>query len=222
MTLDRRRFLATSGAALAGGLAGCLDAVTGDLEFAAAPVRVSTSTLRRANYREVRVVEDPIVRRVGVGGLGRSVRVTNWISEYDQGVDLPFGRLQAAVFAALSTPVVRVLGRTFNPVAGMSTDDLAALVQSRYGAVRDVQREADLQVTLLGETVDATRYTARATLLDGGLSVDVYLYVTEAAEVGDDLVLGFAAHPRLVGTREGTVRTLLAGVERPRTSGPDA
>lgn len=214
MDSTRRRFLGASGAALAVGLAGCLDAVTGELEFAADPVRVSAAALRQANYSEVRVTPDTLVREVGVAGVRRSIRVTNWVSEYDQGVDLPFGRLQAAVFAALSTPQIRVFGRSFNPVADTSTDDLAALVQSRYGGIRDVQRETSLRMTLLGQAVDATRYTARATLLDGGLSVDVYLYVTEAVEADDDLVLGFAAHPRPLGPREGTVRALLAGVEQ--------
>jgi hypothetical protein len=214
MDRERRRFLAAGGAALAGGLAGCLDAVTGDLEFTADPVRVSEAALRQTGYREVRIAEQPVVREVDVAGVRRSVRVTNWISEYDQGIDLPFGRVQAAVFAALSTPMVRVLGRSFNPLADMNTDELAALVQSRYDAIRDVRPDTDLRVTLLGETVDATRYTGTATFPDSGLSIDVYLYVTAAAAVEDDLVLGVAGHPQLVGPREGPVRTLLAGVER--------
>lgn len=215
MDIDRRRLLAGGGAALAASLSGCLGVVTGDraLAFAADPVRVAPAALRATNYGEYRVYQDTITRTVGAFGVDRTVEVENWVAEYDQGVDLPLGRLQAAVFATLSTPQVRVLGQRFNPVAGMSTDEIVALVQSRYEAVENVSKETDLSATLLGEETTLSRYTADARLVDGGVTLSVYLYVAGAVTAGEDFVLALAVHPRFAGTRIDRVRRLLAGVE---------
>lgn len=212
MDASRRRFLAGASVALTGSLAGCVDAVTGDLEFSASPATVSDPVLQQTNYRRYRLREDSVSRQVGVGPITRTVRVNNAIAEYDQGLSLLGQRLQAAVFAVLSTPQVEVLGRTFNPVGDMTTDGLAEMIQSRYEGIGNVSKEAELGTTLLGQETTLTRYTADAQLVSTGLSVEIYLYVTAAVEAADDFVLAIAGHPVAAGAREQRVETLLGGI----------
>lgn len=211
MSPSRRRFLTGAGVALSGSLAGCVDAVTGDLTFDARAATVQPSTLRATNYRRYRVRTDAVTRRVGVGPVHRTVRVNNVVAEYDQGVSVLGRRVQAAVFAVLSTPRVTVLGRTFNPVGDMTTDDLVATVQSRYEGVENVSAVDETEATLLGQRTTLARYTADARLAESGLAVEVYLFVAAAVAAGPDFVLAIAAHPVALGPREARVRTLLDG-----------
>lgn len=211
MDASRRRFLAGASVALSGSLAGCA-AVTGDLEFGASAATVSDPVLQQTNYSRYRLREDTVAREVGFGPITKTVRVNNVIAEYDQALGLLGQRLQVAVFATLATPQVTFLGRTFNPVGEMSTDDLAEMIQSRYEGIGNVRQETELQATMLGQSTTLTRFTADAQLASTGISVEIYLYVTTAVEAGSDFVLAVAGHPVAAGTREEVVRTLLGGV----------
>lgn len=215
MDTSRRRFLAGASVALSGSLAGCLDTVTGDLEFSATGATVTDPVLAQTNYSLYQRREETVTRQVGVGPVTRTVRAHNVVTEYDQGISLLGQRLQAAVFAVLSTPQVEVLGRTFNPVGDMTTDDLAETVQSRYEGIGNVSGGVDREGSLLGETTTLTRYTADAQLASTGVSVEIYLYVTTAVTAGSDYVLALAGHPVAAGAREARVRTLLGGVTHP-------
>lgn len=223
MASSRRHLLAGAGAGLGGALAGCLDALTGGdpPTFEAEPARVAPAALDRTGYAEYRVRQDVLTRSVGALGLTREVRVHNWIAEYDRAVDLGplgLGRLQAAVFAALATPQVELVGRTFNPVGGMSTDELAELVQEHYGGIRNVEPAATGRAAVLGRETTLGRYRGEARLLGAGLDLDVHLYLTEAVPSGTDFVVCVAAHPRAAGRREDAVRALLGGVRHPSGS----
>ncbi|WP_129114375.1 DUF6517 family protein [Halegenticoccus tardaugens] len=212
----RRRVLAGTAAALSAGLAGCAGSITGDgsVEFAASGAPLPDAALSASGYAEHRVTEDVVTRRYEVFGVGREVDVTNVICEYDRAIDLgAFGRLQGAVFATLSTPKVEVLGRAFNPVADMSTAEIAHTVQERYEAVRNVSPESEFDASVLGTEATVTRFTADARLLDANASVEIYLYVSEAVAAGGDFVVCLAAHPRVMYREGDAVRDLLAAVE---------
>lgn len=211
----RRRLLG----ALAGGgtvaLGGCLDFVTGEdpATFEASAATVADATLRETKYEHQETRSDTVTRKFEAGGESRSVEVVNKIAEYDRGIDVPgVGRARAAVFTALSTPQVEVLGRTFNPVADMSTDELAAKVQQRYDRIENLNRESSRDVALVGETTTATRYAGDARLVDANATIDVYVTVTEPVEAGSDFVLAFGGYPQILNERR-SITAMIEGVD---------
>lgn len=210
----RRRLLGALAGATAG-LGGCLDFVTGKdpATFEASAATVAEATVEDTGYEHQGTRSDTVTREFEAGGESRSVEVVNRLAEYDRGIDVPaVGRARGAVFTALSTPQVEVLGRTFNPVADMSTDDLAAMVQQRYDRIEDLSRESSRDVALLGETTTATRYAGEARLVDSGVTVDVYVTVTEPVEAGSDFVLAFGGYPRPIDERE-SITAMIEGIE---------
>lgn len=119
-SVSRRRALAAVGGVALGGLAGCtaLDVATGGpAEFAAGTATVSDETLAETGYERNEVTDQTVSREFEVGGQTREVRVTNTVAEYDKAVELFGERYRAAVFAAVATPQVEVLGQAFNPIA---------------------------------------------------------------------------------------------------------
>lgn len=219
MTRSRRAVLATVGAGAATGLAGCAGQLSADgavfeADAAGLPRSVQEDT-GYTHHRTDRVTER---RTFGRFGLTRTVEVRSVVEEYDLAVDLGFlgVRVQAAVFAVLSTPQVRILGRTFNPVEDMSPVEVAATLQERYDDIDGVEPDGRFTASVASETTPVERFTATARLRGDGDShpgVEVYLYVSEVVAVGDDLVVGLAAHPRLFGRQQETVERLLASVE---------
>lgn len=211
----RRAVLGAGALGLATGLAGCSGrAVTGgDLEFEAAPAGVSTATLDETGYERFDRAEEVVTREYTVAGLTREVRVTNLVTQYDRAFDLgALGRYRAGVFVVVSSPQVRLLWETINPLGEMSTDEVAAWVDDRYENVRNVTRDRTYQVPMLGADRTVTRYTGEALLVDGEVAVDIYLYVTDVVRAGEDLVVAVGAHPRLLDD-SGAMLDLVAGVE---------
>lgn len=221
-SVDSRRFPRRRRAVLAGTaavgatvLAGCLGVLTGDdaARFAADAATVPDSALDETGYGHRRTREETVTRTFEAGGQSREAEVVNVLAEYERAVDVPaVGRFRAAVFTALSTPQVSVLGESFNPVGEMSTDELARMVQQRYDGLRDLRRESERRVTVLGDGTRATRYAGTARLLEGDVRFDVYLTVTEAVAAGEDFVLGVAAYPQVLDDSDA-VTTLLESLE---------
>lgn len=214
MTVTRRRFLATAGAAGLAATAGCADAVRDSLS--SRPAVVSPAARSGTGYGERTVEELVVDRTVGRFGIERTLEVTNWYAEYDRAVPLDaigLSRPQAAVVTVLTTPQVSFFGRTFNPVGDHSTDELVELIQSQYDQLDDIRRVDESTVSMLGSDTALVRYAARARLVDAGTSLDVYLHVSEPVAHDDDFVIGVAVHPRSLGTEPETVRSLLEGVE---------
>lgn len=212
--LDRRRFLAGSGAvglALAGG---CLGPLTDDgMSFEAVEASVPQGTLDETGYEEDGIEPIEIERNFSVGDQSQTVEVTNWQAEYQKAVDLgPLGEHRAALFAVLSTPQVSVLGRAFNPVADMSTTDLVDHVQNQYEDLNNLSEESDAQVTILGEETTQTRFTGEVTL-PSGTAVDIYLHVSEAVESGDDLIITVGGYPQDLPDEEENILSMMTAVE---------
>lgn len=211
----RRRLLAGAGTAAVASLAGCLGVITGSepLRFSASAATVPDPVLSETGYSHHRTTENTVERTFEAAGQSRTVEVTNVVAEYDRAVDIPtVGRFQAAVFAALSTPKVEVLGQSFNPVADMSTDEIARTVQERYENVRDLRRQGTSTVGILGEDAEVAEYAGRATLVEGNVQVDVTLLVSEPVPAGEDFVLCLGTYPRVFDERE-SITTMMRGVE---------
>jgi hypothetical protein len=218
----RRRALAAGGVALAG-LAGCtaLDVATGDTaEFTAGTATVADATLDGSGYELNEVTENTQTREFDVAGSTREVRVTSRIAEYDKAVELLGERYQAAVFAALATPRVDVLGRAFNPVVELDDEERARLIVDRYEGVSNLERGSEYSTDVLGIDASVTVYTADGEIAGTGVSVELEFHVAEAVEAGDDYVVPLAAYPTSFGDGEN-VRRMLNGIEHEPASDDD-
>ena len=197
------RAAAGVGAAGLTSLAGCA-ALTGSVEFSASAATVPQQALERTRFQKHRTDEPVVEPTYEVGGQSKTVEVKNVVTQYDRAVDLSavgLGRYQAAVFAALSTPQVDVLGKTFNPVGDMSTDELAALLQKRYEGISVGSLESESQVSVAGTSTTMARYPATATLAEAGVDVDLWIHLTEAVKANDDFVVTFGGYPALLDHR---------------------
>ncbi|PAU85241.1 hypothetical protein CK500_00825 [Halorubrum salipaludis] len=212
----RRRALALAGAVGAAGLAGCtaLDVVTGDepAEFSSGTATVADATLSETGYELNDVSEETVSREVEAAGQTREVRVTNTIAEYDKAVELFGERYQAAVFAALATPRVEVLGEAFNPVGELDADERAELIADRYEGVSDLERGSEYTTAVLGADTGVVVYSADGEIEGTGVSVELEFHIAETVEVGDDYVLPLAAYPESFGDGEN-VRAMMNGLE---------
>lgn len=195
-----RRTAAGVGAAGLASLAGCA-ALTGSVSFSASAAIVAQSALDETGFQKHKTDEPVVERTFEAGGQSKTVEVKNVVTQYDKAVDLSvlgLGRYQAAVFATLSTPQVDVLGRTFNPVGDMSTDDLAAMLQERYDGISIGSLESESQVSVAGQTTTMARYPASATLAEAGAKVDLKVHLTEAVKANGDFVVTFGGYPAML------------------------
>jgi hypothetical protein len=214
--MHRRRFLAGSAAAAGGALAGC-GFILGDepLRVEAQPAGVTASVADERGYDHVGTADQTIERTVTVADQSREIVVTNRVAKYDKSVDLgPIGEVSAAFFTAFTTPQVSVLGETLNPVAHLSTADLAAQLQDRFGDIGSLEPAGDSAVTVLGTETTQTRFEGRVEL-DGGERVDVYLHLSEPVEHEGDLVIGLGGYPQRLPAEESNVLAMMAGLEHP-------
>jgi hypothetical protein len=221
MAPTRRTVLAGGALAFATGLAGCSGQPLAS--FSASPATVSPSTLQGTGYEETSVDERVVSQ--GFGPADQAVEVRNWLARYERPlapttvtdlVGTPSGGNQpVAVFIALSTPAVSVAGREFNPVAGLSANDIVERVQSAYSELREVERVGERTVAALDTTVTLVEYRAESSVR--GIAVDgltdVSVHVSDPVEHGSDFVVVVGAHPALLVEERGTVDQLLAGVQ---------
>ena len=222
--ITRRRALAAGGAVALAGLAGCTayDVATGDepAEFAAGTATVADATLSESGYELNDVTDETITREVEVAGRTREVRVTNTVAEYDKAVELFGERYQAAVFAAVATPRVEVLGEALNPIADFTTRERAELILSRYENVGDLERGSEYSTTVLDADADVVVYTADGEIEGTGASVELELHIGEPVSVGDDFVLPLASYPASFSDGEN-VRRMMNGIEHEPASDDD-
>ncbi|EMA71239.1 DUF6517 family protein [Halorubrum distributum] len=211
----RRGALGLAGAVGLAGLAGCtaLDVATGGpAEFGSGTATVADETLSETGYQLNEISDETVSREFEVAGSTREVRVTNTIAEYDKAVELFGERYQAAVFAAVATPRVEVLGRAFNPIADLSADERAALIADRYEGVSDLERGSEYTTDVLGTDAEVVVYTADGEIEGTGVSVELEFHVGAAVEAGGDYVVPLAAYPAALGDGEN-VRSMMNGLE---------
>ena len=217
----RRRALAAAGGAALAGLAGCtaFDVATGDTaEFTAGTATVADATLSESGYELNEVPENTQTREFDVAGSTREVRVTSRIAEYDKAVELFGERYQAAVFAALATPRVEVLGQAFNPVGELDDQERAQLIVDRYEGVSSLERGSEYTTDVLDTDASVAVYSGDGEIDGTGVSVELEFHVAEAVEAGSDYVVPLAAYPASFGDGEN-VRRMLNGIEHAPASG---
>lgn len=193
-------------------LAGCLDEVpfigNSPLEFAATPASVPASALAETGYEEIEHEEVVVTRTYEVAGQTQDVEVTNHMAEYAKELDLgPLETItgqtfEAAVFVALSTPQVTVMGQTFNPVGEMSALELADLVQEQYDDMGSLDQVDETTAPLAGESTTVGKFETEAELVTAEMSVDLTLHIAEAVAVGDDFVIAIGGYPTAMAPEE--------------------
>jgi len=212
----RRGALGLAGAVGLASLAGCtaLDVATGGepAEFTAGTATVSDATLSESGYDLNEVSDEPLSREVEVAGQTREVRVTNTLAEYDKAVELFGENYQAAVFAAVTTPQIQVLGQALNPIAELGTRERADLILSRYDGVGDLERGSEYSTEILDTDASVVVYTAQGEIEGTGASTELELHIGEPVSVGDDFVLPLAAYPAAFSDGEN-VRRMMNGIE---------
>jgi hypothetical protein len=212
--MNRRQYLTGVGTVLTASTAGCLGVITGSepAEFEATPPTVDDAVLAETEYEPEGIEEIVVERTVEAGGQSRDVVVTNYMAQYEKTIDLgPLGELRAALFTALTTPQVNVLGQEFNPIAEMTTQELAQRVQSQYQGIEDIQHQEDSDVTINDQTTTQSKFTAQATL--SGQTVDIILHISEAVELGEDLVVTVGAYPEQTPDEEQNVLALMEAIK---------
>ncbi|MFA9515878.1 DUF6517 family protein [Halopenitus sp. H-Gu1] len=212
---SRRRFLLASGAVGMAGLAGCttVDVLRGEeVEFEAGTATVADAALADTGYQLRGVSAETRTQEFEVAGRPRAVQVTNRTAEYDKAVELLGERYQAAVFMALATPRVELLGRSYNPIADSDSEDLAERITARYDDVSDLERGTDYTTSILGTDTTVVVYAAQGDIEGTDLTIDLELQIADPVEAGDDFVVCLAAYPESFGDGEN-VRRMMNGVE---------
>lgn len=208
--LSRRGYVLGAVTTGLAGMAGCLDRLPflGDepLEFESRPGSVPQSTLDDTGYQERAVHAVTADRTFEIAGQSQNVIVTNWQSEYDRAINLGGLGLGddicGAMFTVLTTPRVQVLGREFNPVADMSTEELATLVQDSYDEIDDLEQVGSRTMTILGAMTTVDEFEGQATLIEAAIGVDLTVEISEAVVSGEDLVVCVAAYPKPLRNQE--------------------
>ncbi|WP_048078479.1 DUF6517 family protein, partial [Halorubrum sp. AJ67] len=181
-------------------------------EFTAGTATVADGTLSDTGYELNDVSEETLSREVEAAGQTREVRVTNTVAEYDKAVELFGERYQAAVFAAVTTPRIEVLGQALNPVAEFSTRERAEIILNRFENVGDLERGSEYTTTVLESDADVVVYTAQGEIEGTGASTELELHIGEPVSVDDDFVLPLAAYPAAFSDGEN-VRLMMNGIE---------
>ena len=211
---SRRAYLAGAGATALASVAGCLDFITGGpAEFSASPSQVPESTLGETGYELEGVSDQEIEREFEAGGESRTVIVTNKIAEHTKSVQLPGlgSDGKAAIFTALTTPQVEILGQSFNPVEDMSARRIARMVQKQYDSVAAPSQESESTVTINGEETTQTKFRADAQF--EGSTVELFLHITEAVELGSDFLITVGGYPTVLSGEEENILQMMQAVE---------
>lgn len=182
------------------------------LRISASPATVSDQALQATGYEEVAVQEQVVERNFSVAGQTRTVEVTNQLAKYERQIDLgPLGSRRAGVFVAFTSPEVSVLGQTFNPIAGMTTQELVTRFESQYESLSVGSKVGSRSITVLGQARTVDRYEGTAML--GGQQVEVYIEVTAVFKHGSDYVVALAVYPQQSTESPERVKTLLQGLQ---------
>lgn len=194
---------------------GCLGFITGEeaLTFASGEATVSESAQQETGYQQTREKDLSVEKNFS----GRQVKVKNHLVEYKRAVSLPtLGSKELARFTLLTTPKVKVAGRTFNPVKGLSNRELAKQLQQKYETVQNIESVNNRSESMLGDTVRVSKFSAEAEVKGGQTTVPVYIHIAQT-EAGSDFVIAFAVYPQKLDQQQPreqqNVNTLLAGVE---------
>ncbi|WP_293029437.1 DUF6517 family protein [Natronococcus sp.] len=217
MTPSRRSVLA---AGAAGGLAlgaGCLDVVSGEepLEFAADRVEPAEATVAETGYESRRSEYESIDRTVGVG-LEREVRASIWQSVYSKSQEYEGEDREASLFAAVSTPEMAVAGRSANPLADASNEELLEEILDRvdgaHGEIDGLEHERSFVLEILGAGREVDVFAGDTDLDGERVGVDVLI---TSFDHEDDFLVAVGTHPTLLVAESANLELLLESLEHP-------
>lgn len=169
------------------------------------------SVLEETGYEHTEDEEMELEREFSAAGQTRSVIATNVLAKHEKTLDLGvLGEQEGAVFTALTTPQVKVLDKTFNPVNNMSAKELAKMVQDRYSGFENVEEQSSSEVTINGNTTQQVKLAGDAAL--SGSPVEIYLHVSEAVDLGSDFLVTFGSYPIGNSREEENILQLMEAV----------
>lgn len=212
--MQRRHALRVLGSpGLAASMAGCIGFLTGSepLTLEAEQATLSGRALEETGYEEDEIRDEVIERSFSAAGQEREVEVTNWVATYDRTLELgPLGEQELGVFAVLSTPQVKILDRTFNPVGEMSNRELLQELQGRYSSFSVGNRVDTTEMSVLGEAAEIEKYEGTASFEQ--TDIELFIHITNVPHESD-FVIPVAVYPkRLPGESERVFR-LYRGIQ---------
>ncbi|WP_226481561.1 DUF6517 family protein [Natrinema amylolyticum] len=196
--MNRRTVIAGLGAAGLAGLSGCLG-LLGMAEHESSPAGVEADAREETGYEQTAIEALPVER--DVGPTNETVTVTNHMTKHEKSVDMGLlGSRRGAVFNVLTTPQVSIVGKELNPVGEMSTQELMDLVRSNYDGIDNISHDEDSDITILEQSTTQSQFTADAEF--DGEDVPVNIYITEAVEADEDLLVTIGVYPEYVERQE--------------------
>lgn len=195
---------------------GCVQAVTGGpIAFEASPAGVSDDALQQTGYEVNQQDDFTINRTVDVPAVGeRRVRISNHIASHSRTASNGEGedetKSMGGVFLVLSTPQAQVAGQGTNPLGRMPMKDLIEQVASRAGDQNDVEHVDEHDLTVLGTTATAEKFSS--TTKAEGQEVETFIYVVRVGH-GDDYVVGVGILPKALEDDEDTIYELMRGLQ---------
>jgi len=198
--MNRRELVIGVGGVAASALAGCLGVVGMD-EHEATPAGVDPAVREETGYEQTGIEEIVVEESVEVG-ISEEIRVRNYLTEHEKGIDLgPIGDIQAAAFNLLTSPQISIAGREFNPIAEMSSEELVGLIEADFEGIENVEHVADSEISILEQETVESVFEADAAL-EAGITIDVNVHVTESVLTSNDHLVAIAVYPEEVQSQE--------------------
>lgn len=213
--MHRRSFLLATTAVASAGFAGCTGLLDDDpLVFESAPATIPASVLSEAGYEQTSAEELRVEHPVEVAGQRETLIVTAWQIQHEKHLDVPLGGSpEIASFTILTSPQIAVLGREFNPIANLSTEDLANQLQDQYDEIQHVELDQETPITVLGTESERARFTANTQL--GGARIELYLHLLNPVDNENDHILAAGVHPRRLPDEESNVIAMMEAIDHP-------
>lgn len=187
-------------------LSGCSAVTSGETEYVAEEVTVSSTTVSDSQFTLERSEWRNRSRDVDVAGQERTINVSTRVEAYR-------GSEDRSAFALLATPGISVAGQSMNPIADMSEAEIVERLErglDEEGDLEDLEEERTYTVTAAGGERTVTEFSATARRSDE--SADVVIHVTKF-EDGDDVVVGAGVHAAGDDDARGDIETMLGGIE---------
>ncbi len=209
--MKRRELLTVAGGVATVGIAGCLGVVGMD-EHEASPAGVDPAVREETGYEQVGIDDIVVEETFEVGGVSEDVRVTNYLTEHEKGIDLgPIGTVQAAAFVVLTSPQISIVGQELNPIAEMSSEELIDLLEADFDDISDAEHVSDEETTVLDQETTESLFEAEAAF--NGMTADVNIHITESVQTENDHLVAIGVYPKEVeGIESDNIAALLDGI----------
>jgi hypothetical protein len=209
--MKRREILAGIGGVAAVSTAGCLGTIGMD-EHEASPGGVEAAVRERTGYEQTAIEEMVVRETVEPVGISEEITVRNYLTRHEKAVELgPAGSVPAAIFVVFTSPQISIAGRGFNPIDGMSAQELIGMIESNIDRIENAEHVEDQEVTILDQETVEGIFAAETRMQ--GITVDLNVHVTESVETDSDHLVTIGAYPRqLEESEEPALQAMMEGV----------